>query len=298
MPSRISVILNSSAGSAESDAAVQLRKFLPDANFVIPRQGSDLTQVARDEIGRGCDTLVAGGGDGTLNAVAAAVVGTDIAFGILPLGTLNHFARDVGIPTELGEAARIVMERHTRPIDVGEVNGRIFLNNSSLGLYPSIVRQRDRRRKFGWSKWVAAGAATLSAFRTTPFLNVQIQAGGQDLTRRTPFVFIGNNDYRIEGLRLGQRDRLDAGHLAIYVAHRTGRWGLIRLALRALIGHLKPGKDFDIIQSTEIRIETERRHVRVSTDGEIHTAATPLCYAVRAAALRVIAPRPKPAEGS
>ncbi len=291
MPSRISIILNTSAGtSGEGDATPKIRELLPDANVIMPPQGSDFTQAALDEIARGCDTLVAGGGDGTLNAVATAAVGTEVAFGVLPLGTLNHFARDVGIPSDLEAASKIIQQRHTRCLDVGQVNGHIFLNNSSLGLYPSIVRQRDRRRKFGSSKWVAFAAATLSSLRAAPFLDVEIQAAGNHLRRFTPFVFIGNNDYQIDGLRLGQRDGLDAGHLAIYVAHRTGRAGLVRLALRALIGRLKADKDFDVLQATEIRIETRRSRLRVATDGEVRAMETPLCYSIRAGALRVIVP--------
>jgi hypothetical protein len=159
------------------------------------------------------------------------MVGSGVRFGVLPLGTLNHFAKDLGIPLELDEAVRNLATGLPRQVDVGEVNGRIFLNNSSLGLYPDIVRDREeQQRRLGRGKWPAALWATLAALRRYPFLSMRLTVNGETLARRTPFVFIGNNRYTMEGLAIGERDCLDDGLLSLYVAQHPTRLGLLRFA--------------------------------------------------------------------
>ena len=147
--------------------------------------------------------IVAGGGDGTVSTVAAALVDTDICLGVLPLGTLNHFAKDLGLPLDLEAAVRCIATGVTSRVDVGEVNGRVFVNNSSLGLYPDIVRDREQQQKrFGRGKWHALLRASIAALRRYPFLQVSLAVEGRERAYRTPFVFIGNNAYRMEGLTM------------------------------------------------------------------------------------------------
>ena len=237
--------------------------------------------------------VVAGGGDGTINAVASVIAGSSKRFGVLPLGTLNHFAKDLGIPLELDEAVRNVAEGRTHAVDVGEVNGRIFLNNSSLGLYPDIVRDREKQqRRLGRGKWLAAGWATLGALRRYPFLSVRLKIGDLEHARRTPFVFIGNNAYTMEGFSIGERERLDGGKLSLYVAQRTGRLGLLRLGWRALWGRLAQERDFDVLSGEHMEIATRHTRLRVATDGEVTVMSTPLRYRIRPAHLNVIVPHP------
>ena len=177
-------------------------------------------------------------------------------------------------------------------MDVGEVNGRFFLNNSSLGIYPSMVRDREnQQKKLGRNKWTAVGWASLKILRRYPFVNVRVTADGKEHTRLTPFVFIGNNEYLMEGFNIGERKCLNAGQLSLYVTQRTGRFGLLRLALRALFGRLHQAKDFDAYTAQEILIEVRRPHMRISTDGEVNVMDTPLHYRVRPGALSVIVPQ-------
>ncbi|HEV7576185.1 MAG TPA: diacylglycerol kinase family protein [Caldimonas sp.] len=235
--------------------------------------------------------VVAGGGDGTISTVAAALVDTGIVLGVLPLGTLNHFARDLGIPLDLAEAVAVLAQGREARVDVGEVNGRIFVNNSSLGLYPDIVRDRERQqRRLGRSKWSALFWATIAALRRYPFLGVSLVVDGKAVARRTPFVFIGNNEYSMAGFAIGERARLDAGALSLYVAQRPGRWRLFLLFLRALVGRLRQARDFDAMAATEIDVQSRRRRLRVATDGEVTTMAPPLHYRVRPASLVVMRP--------
>jgi diacylglycerol kinase family enzyme len=238
---------------------------------------------------------VAGGGDGTINAVASVIAGSNIPLGVLPLGTLNHFAKDLGVPLELDAAIDCIVHGEHTAVDIGEVNDRVFINNSSLGIYPYIVRDREmQQRRFGRGKWLAFARAMLAALRHYSLLHVCMKLDSNDdkdmLDRRTPFVFIGNNEYLTEGFGIGTRSRLDAGQLSIYVAQRTGRLGLFRLALRALFGRLRQAKDFHALSTTELTVITRRSRLRVATDGEVTVMETPLHYRIRPGALRVIVP--------
>jgi diacylglycerol kinase family enzyme len=238
------------------------------------------------------DAIVAGGGDGTVNAVASVVAGSNMPFGVLPLGTLNHFAKDLGLPLDIDAAVRNVAQGEVIAVDVGEVNGRIFLNNSGLGLYPDIVHEREKQQaRLGRGKWLAAAWATVAALRRYPFLKLTLNVKGRDHVRATPFVFIGNNEYSMTGLSIGERASLQDGLLSIYVAQRPGRLGLLRFGWRALCGRLAQEKDFDAILCDQFDIATRRKRLRVSTDGEVTVMRTPLHYKIRPGELHVIVPR-------
>lgn len=296
------VILNASAGNgcnaefADSLAARFQSRGL-GVRVTLAATGEELIEAARRAVAEGVKTIVAGGGDGTLNAVASALPGSDVAFGILPLGTLNHFAKDLGIPLVLDEAIAVIAEGHCIRVDVGEVNGRIFLNNSSLGLYPDTVKSRERQQRvLGRGKWLAFFWAAVAALRRYPFLDLTIYVDHEPHQRRTPFVFIGNNEYRLEGLDIGARERLDGGKLSLYVVQRTGRMGLLMLAARALLGQLRQASEFDMLSTKKILIKTHHKRIRVATDGEVTLMSTPLLYRICPAALKVIVPRSSPPE--
>jgi len=301
MPLPVDIIINLNSGATEKEEA---RRLLADvfaasgieARISLADTGAEVVALARRAALSDAQTIVAGGGDGTISAVASALIGTNKALGVLPLGTLNHFARDLGIPLKLEAAARTIVAGHAIRIDVGEVNERIFLNNSSLGLYPSIVHHRDKQQRLGHGKWPAFLWAAFTVLRRYPFLDVRLSADGKELKSRTPFVFIGNNEYEMESFKIGGRACLNAGHLSLYVSHRTGRLGLLRLALRALLRRLQGADDFVALCSSEIWIETRRRRMRVSTDGEVVVMQSPLHYRVRPGALRVIVPEAREAE--
>jgi diacylglycerol kinase family enzyme len=290
------IIINASSGTDDKeDAFTFLKKLYEehglDARISLARSGEEIIELTKKAIADDRDPIVAGGGDGTINAVASQLVDTDHTLGVLPLGTLNHFAKDLEIPFALEDSARVLLDGKVVHVDVGEVNDSIFLNNSSLGLYPRIVRQREKQQeRLGRGKWPAFVWAAISVLRRYPFMEVRLQMNGEELKRRTPFVFIGNNEYRMEGFDIDKRERLDRGVLSLYVAHRTGRWGLVRLAWRALWGHLREEVDFDALTAKEIKIETKRNRLQVATDGEVNVMQTPLHYRIRPRALRVIVP--------
>jgi diacylglycerol kinase family enzyme len=296
MPTHPAIILNAASGTDDKDEACKalaaaLKERGHEAVIWLARTGEEILEYAGRAVREDCRPVIAGGGDGTINAVASLLVGTDRPLGVLPLGTLNHFAKDLRLPLDLPAAMEVCLNGRTELVDVGEVNGRIFLNNSSLGLYPSIVRHREKQQeRFGRSKWPAFIWATLTVLRRYPFMDVRLSTDKGDFRRLTPFVFIGNNEYEMEGFHLGERACLNAGRLSLTVAHRTGRLGLVRFALRALFGGLRREKDLDALCTKEVWVGTRRSRLRVATDGEVTIMHTPLHYRVRPGALCVLVP--------
>jgi YegS/Rv2252/BmrU family lipid kinase len=239
---------------------------------------------------QGCKIIVAAGGDGTVNAVATKLLGTDSVLGVLPMGTFNHLAKDLGIPTDLNKAVGVLVGEHTKQIDVGQVNDHIFLNNSSIGLYPRLVRYREEQRQTGLRKAFALWKAIAYAFYRYHFLKIQITVNGVQKDYRTPFVFIGNNKFHIQGLNLGARTSLDSGKLFTYVIHRTDRLGLLVLAWHALKKTIKQHSDFDDYASESLVIHSKKKFVKVAIDGEVIICTSPLQYKILPKALTVITP--------
>lgn len=301
--SNLICILNGTSGSKPSDKTRELliRLFADQgvsATVIVASRGADIPRFAREAVKTKVETIVAGGGDGTMSSVASELVGTSSELGILPLGTLNHFAKDLHIPMDLPEAVKCIVTRRVIQVDVGEVNGRIFLNNSSLGIYPRIVRQREEEQKVGRHKWWAFARALVSVLSRYSQLGVHLQVDQKDLVRNTPFVFVGNNEYQMEGFNIGERLRLNAGTLCLYVANRCERACLVRLALRAVLGRLKDAPDLDSMTVSRLLIRTKRRRISVATDGEVNFMSTPLEYRIRPGALRVIVPASGPQDGA
>ena len=301
-PRRIVVVLNAGSGQGNDQALVdRLSRLFREAGAdaeVRLTGGDDMAAALAAAVAQRPEVVVAGGGDGTVSAVAGALVGGDIALGVLPLGTLNHFAKDLGLPLELEAAVKAIVAGTPVRVDVGEVNGRVFINNSGIGLYPDIVRDRERQQKrLGRGKWPALFWASLGALRRYPFLDVRVTTPGVEHRWRTPFVFVGNNEYRMEGLAIGERERLDAGVLSLYVAQRPGRLRLLQFALHALVGRLRQARDFESILAPEIVIESRHRRLRVATDGEVTVVAPPLVYRIRRDGLLVLRADPPPASG-
>src|SRR5436305_1054126 len=172
--------------------------------------GADLSSLASEARAVG-GLVVGGGGDGTIAAVAAALVGTDTALGVLPMGTLNHFAKGLGIPLELEKAVHTLFTGKVARVDVGEVNGRIFLNNSSIGFYPRLVQERKREQRQGRSKWLAFAQAAALMFQRSPTLHVELDEDHSRQSYDTPFVLVGNNRYAVAGLDIGRRASLTRG---------------------------------------------------------------------------------------
>jgi len=287
------VLVNPSAGGTTTpgladDIAAAFAAFGVAPRMVTFHAGDDVVALAR-EAADTSDVVVAAGGDGTVNAVAGVVAGTEVALGVLPVGTLNHFAQDLHLPMDLTEAVATIVAGRVSCVDAAEVNGQLFVNNSSIGVYPSAVDIREQLREAGHGKWVAMAIASWRVVRTYRGLHVHLTVNGRRLSTRTPFVFVGNNEYVIEGRTVGKREHLTSGQIFVYLAPRIATRQLPMLVLRTLFGHASAVGAFEIIPTTDLIIETtSARRVIVSLDGETTTLTLPLRYQARPGVLRVI----------
>ncbi|HKX24109.1 MAG TPA: diacylglycerol kinase family protein [Candidatus Saccharimonadales bacterium] len=234
-------------------------------------------------------TLVAAGGDGTVSAVAGIAAHTGATLGVIPAGTLNHFAKELAI-TDLKQAVAALKSKKTATVDIATVNDKSFINNSSIGWYPRSLHARDElEAKVG--KWPAALYGALRAALRPRRYHVELLVDGQKHTYRTPFVFIGNNAYQRTPAELGKRDSLQSGQLAIYVVKAQSVLGILRMLGHALFTRKHRTQDFAIYHATECVIHTRHhRQLSVATDGEIQRLKTPLRYRSKPKALRVIVP--------
>ena len=294
---RIPVLLNRDGGALAADpkladrVAEALKSAGVDAEIEL-LSGGDCVVRCRAVAERKDPLLIVGGGDGTISAAASALAGTDTLLGVLPLGTLNHFARDLGLPTDLGEAAKLIAAGKDRRVDIGEMNGRVFINNSAIGLYPLMVVDRDlQRRRLGRSKRLAMIVASLRSLvrfnRHRLTLTVNEERTGRV---ETPLLFVGNNDYRIDIGAPGRRERLDGGELCVLVMRKKTRSGMLAASLRAFFGRSRPDDMVQLDGVERLRVAAPRPQLAVSLDGEVVRAELPLEYRIRAKALRVIAP--------
>jgi len=289
------VILNAGAGIAKArpEIARELAELFHavgiEAEIVLVKTGQDPVQAARDAAAR-ASIVVAAGGDGTIGSVAAGILDSSATLGILALGSRNHFAKDLHVPLDAGEAVASIAAGHTIKVDVGLVNDRAFINNSSIGIYASMVETREDLREQGHRKWPAMLIATWQMFRTYPGMTVTIEAGGRVRTWRTPFVFVGNNAYTLDGLKVGGRERMDEGKLYAYVTPRTRSRDLPALVFKSLLGRTQGSGEVQIVSGCELTIGTKSRRVHVAVDGEIESMTQPLHYRARPGGLRVIVP--------
>lgn len=306
----IEVVVNCGAGSVDGDQAeaevARVRAAFEAAGTearVEAVTGSRLEEAVSDAARRGAGVVAIAGGDGSMGTAAAALAGRDATLGILPLGTFNHFARDLEVPDDLEAAARVVVEGRDVTVDIAEVNGRTFVNNSSVGLYPVMVDLRDEIRDGrGWGKVRAVPLASLRVLRRFPSRRMRITVGEHEWRLRTPFVFVGNNRYEVGPQGVGARTDLDDGELCCYVATAATRLGFVRMAVNAAVRGATDTPHLESGCAEEVTIDVHGHRVLVAVDGEVDTLRSPLRYRVRPGALRVRVPQaaeppPGPPEG-
>ena len=288
---RTAVIRNPRSGSAPEVAA--LESALRDGGLTAPvldaPEGAELASWI-DQVAQTHDVVVATGGDGTVSTVAAAAAKWRKTLGVIATGTLNHFARDAGIPIEIEDAIDVIRNGAHRCMDVGSINDRIFLNNVSIGNYPRMVHERERLEKSGRSRPVAAAMAIARTWWHLRKYTAELVIDEREIIRRSPFIVVGNGSYTLSGLSLGQRDQISDGKLSLYVAPPTGRIGVLALPLRALVGRLEEQEQFETFSASTIRIGFRYRRIGVAIDGEVLELAPPLEFKIRRQALRVMVP--------
>jgi YegS/Rv2252/BmrU family lipid kinase len=256
----------------------------------IPITSKHLNRSLREASQKRDTTVVVAGGDGTINAAVALLHTTSCRLGIIPAGTLNHFARALGIPSDPERAIAIIQKGKQRQVDVGTVNKHVFVNNSSIGFYPHSLRTRDAYdERIG--KWPAAFVGFVRAAIRPRHYRVEITIDGKQHTFRTPFVFIGNNEYKRTQPDFGERTSLDSGKLAVYIIKASTALPIIRMFAHALLTQKRHTQDFAVYLPNTCTIRTRhRRNMNVACDGEVLSLHTPLHYRSEHKSLRVIVP--------
>lgn len=300
----VCLVMNAASGDGDKAAARDtiegvLREAGRPFTTRIAERGDQIPQLAAEAVAQAVaedGIVIAAGGDGTLNAVAQAVLPSNRPFGVLPQGTFNYFARAHGLPLAPEAAARTWLAGHVREVQVGDVNGQAFLVNASLGIYPRLLRAREEdNRRFGRHRAVAAWAALRTLWRERRTLRLSLQADGGAARRvRTPTLFVGNNALQLEQLGLAEAQAVQSqGRLAAVTVQPVGKPTMLWLAVRGAFAALG---DADEVQSLAFRelVATPLRHTRrplhVAYDGELRWLSPPLRFAVAAQPLRLLVP--------
>ncbi len=293
---RIHVLINSAAGTVTSGTVStegiesEFRRHGVEAKVELV-EPSNIESATRQALNSDANVIVAGGGDGTIRTVAGLVADSGKALGVLPLGTLNHLTKELGIPQDLPGAIAALVRGSLQNFATGEVNGCIFLNTSGIGLYADSVRHRDaQRRARGRGKWWAMVVAFFKMLSRFPLFNVRLHIGQTTLRRTTPLlvVALGSNHQHLFGLE--EFACPDRSALSVYVAKSLRRWGMLLSTLRALLRIPDLHRDLDAMCIPAFEIATRRKHLRVALDGEVVDLQSPLRYRIRPNALRMLMP--------
>ena len=293
---RVTVIVNRNGGTAAKmgDALPQRLEQVfaaagatPDISLLDAKQIPDAIEAAV-ATGR----VIVAGGDGTAAGAAQILAGSGTELGLLPLGTLNHLARDLGLPTELDAAAAVAVNGQPTQIDVAEVNGQVFVNNASIGLYPLMVRKREGlQRAKGWPKWLSSLPAAFAVLERLPHHRLRLDWGQGEHTIVTPLLFVGNNVYSLDRGEVGKRSSLTDGKLSIYAVTHRRRAALIWFALRALVGRAERALDFETLGECEtLTVTSSNGPIELALDGELRRMDSPLEFRIRPGALIVVTP--------
>jgi diacylglycerol kinase family enzyme len=244
--------------------------------------------------------VVAAGGDGTINTVAQATLGSGCALGVLPQGTFNYFSRAHGIPDDTLAALQVLLAGRRKPVQVGLVGDQVFLVNASLGLYPRLLEDReDWKRHLGRSRLVAFWAGLATLLRGHRSLRLRIEAEGSTRELRTPTLFVGNNALQMEQLGFPEADAIRAGQMAVIALRPVGTLNMLGLLLRGALGQLGDAEELLHVATRQFTVRAGRRmgtpvgrHIKVATDGEVRRMRLPLVFRLAPHTLDLLCPPP------
>lgn len=300
------IVLNTGSGRGDAQALQDIiRRVLDEAGRryqLMPIDDpSRLVDTAREAVALAREAggiVVAAGGDGTLNAVAGQVLGQGVPFGILPQGTFNYFGRRYGISQDTEAALRGLLGGELRPVQVGLLNGRLFLVNASLGLYPQLLEDREAyKQRFGRSRLVALWSGLVTLMRAPRQLSLRLDYEGRVRDLRSPTLVVGNNRLQLEHIGIDPAE-LDRGHLVAMAARPVGTLALYGLLLRGLFSRLGEAEHVVSFAFDRLMVSIRgRRRVKVAMDGEISWMDTPLEFKVSDTPLPLVVPVAAPEEG-
>jgi len=295
--------MNARSGSGDAqEARDTMRSILESAGqaheFMVSERPQDIpalarraAQAARERAG----AVIAAGGDGTINAVAQAVLDLELPFGIVPQGTFNYSSRAQSIPLEIEPATRVLLDAQLKPIQVGVINDRIFLVNASVGLYPSLLEDREQyKQQFGRNRAVALWAGLRSLMQEHRQLSLEIEHDDERELVRTPTLFVGNNSLQLEQLGLPEANDVQHCRLAAVIVRAHKPASLLWLAARGALGQLSEAsnvRDFAFRRMTvNPWLRYGRRGVKVAIDGEVLKLRPPLHFSVSPHPLWLLTP--------
>jgi diacylglycerol kinase family enzyme len=251
----------------------------------------DLQSRVRRAVAQAPGTIVVAGGDGTINTIASECLKANRPFGILPAGTFNYVARNLGLPTDVPQAVSVITSARPRPVDIGEINGHIFLNNAGFGLYSNMVEQREiDKRRFGRSRLVAVYSGIRSLLGSHPLYEVDLVADDRHERLVTTTLFFGCNALQLENFNASAADCLRHGKLAALSLKLDSRWDIALATLAALTGRLDQAANTDAFCASTVRVQTRRRALKVAIDGEIVMMRPPLDVRLLPGAVQIFAP--------
>lgn len=297
MPGAIEVILNAKSGSQKSDEArATIERMFGESGRafqITTATGEQLGRVTKERAAKECDILVAAGGDGTICCVAEAALKHGKTLGVIPLGTFNYFAKNLSIPLEPEAAARVILEGNTVRAPVLDLNGRLILNNTSIGIHPAVLlKRRQIYRRWGRNQISAYLSVVLTAFQPPPRLRVKLATEEGEVMRETPLVMVCSNAFQMEAFGLAGQECLARGDFALYVARMAGRMTILRHGCRTFLKRLRPGIDYEVICTSDVTVETLRRpRFQAAVDGDLEKLESPLRFRVGPEALCVLAPK-------
>lgn len=255
--------------------------------------GDDIGGLVGRAVAEGAATVVASGGDGTIMAVADALRGSDVTMGLMPSGTFNFFARGFGIPPEPDVAAAIIRDGQVQRLSLGTVNGKVFLNNMSIGVYPAILKEReDVYRRWGRSRLAAYWSVVRTFLRAQRLVSLRLDHDGRSLVVRTPLVFVARSAYQLEHFGLPGADAVAGGRFAIFIGPDRGRFALFLNAFRLARGKMEEGRDFRLILADEATLHIRKPAVLVAVDGEKLRLRPPLHLKIERDCLTLLVPGP------
>lgn len=294
MPAKTTLFLNRNAGAklppGELDA---LRAAAAGADIEVVELAADIDCALeiRDRIGHGTTLIIAAGGDGTVHHVLQAVVNTEARLAVLPLGTYNHFARDLGIPLAWRDALAVALGGQSRQIDTGRVNDRFFVNNLSIGLYPELVARREERGR-DYPRWKARLYAFYTTLRKYPHVTLAVEAEHRHEIVRTHLFMVSNNPYELERFGIeAPRSSFTEGRLSVYWLPHASRWRLMKMGARYAAGRVRTIPGFRSFRTVRMRVQSARAHLKVGIDGEVFELPTPLIVTAVPQSLLVRVPR-------
>ena len=300
---RVHVIINSRSGTPGKEAiAARVEEYFVSRGLPVSmelvRTADELVLASSRAANRDAEVVVAGGGDGTIATIASGLLDVPKLLAVLPLGTFNYFARRVGVPLDLEGALDVAARGVPVATAIGEVNGRVFLNNASIGLYPTVLKQRETTYQvMGRSQAAAYLSVAFALLQPPSLLNLEMTADGAPLDRRTPLLFVGINRQQLGAFGIPGEECLDTGALALYVTRPLTSVQLWRLAVRGFLRGLYGAGELEVVCARDVQVTLRRRRVRVAMDGEIAKLRTPLRFRLRRDALQVLT-APPAAEGS